>query len=169
MGESLMEKLRSFDIAKSRIRLDGLVPPETNYLDGSRPEREPEKEGDNDIFRRLFHKRALLQTPASPELRSMQMGKSLMEKLRSFDIAKSRIRLDGLVPPETNYLDGSRPKSEPEKEGLSAEDVRKLLWAAQLEMVKSRLREVENSWISYRPQAQPSRFRFEQNPNGTLL
>ncbi|XP_043814051.1 calcium uniporter protein 2, mitochondrial-like [Manihot esculenta] len=61
----------------------------------------------------------------------MQMGESLMEKLRSFDIAKSRIRLDSL--------------SELEKEGLSAEDVMKLLWAAQLEMVKSMLREVENS------------------------
>ncbi|KAJ9177157.1 hypothetical protein P3X46_012402 [Hevea brasiliensis] len=105
--------------------------------------------GDNGIFRRLFHKRAIFQTPSSPEIRSMQIGETLVEKLRSFDIAKNRIRLDGLIPPAIKYLDGSRPQREPEKEVLTVEDARKLLRAAQLEMVKSRLREMENSWITY--------------------
>lgn len=101
--------------------------------------------GDNGIFRRLFHKGAVLPSSNSPELLSMQIGESLVDKLRSFDIAKNRIKLDGLIPPAIKYPDESRP----EKEGLTVEDARKLLRAAQLEVVKSRLRGMENSWTLY--------------------
>ncbi|EEF29101.1 calcium uniporter protein 2, mitochondrial [Ricinus communis] len=103
--------------------------------------------GDNGIFRRLFHKRAFFQPPISPELRAMPIGENLMEKLRSFDIAKGRIRLDGLIPPEIKESDG--PKPEERREELSVAGARKLLRAVQLEMVKSRLREVESGWIAY--------------------
>ena len=71
---------------------------------------------------------------------STPVGEKLTEKLRGMDIARERIRLDGLRPPEM--------KSEP-VEGFSVEDARKLLRLAQLERVKSRLRDVPKSWLPY--------------------
>ncbi|KDP31811.1 hypothetical protein JCGZ_12272 [Jatropha curcas] len=105
--------------------------------------------GDNGIFRRLFHKRAMFQPPTSPEIRSIQVGENLIQKLKAFDIAKDRIRLDGLIPPAIKDFNGSPVEREPVKEDLTVEDARKLLKAAQLEIVKSRLRGMEESKISY--------------------
>ena len=76
----------------------------------------------------------------APEAMSTPVGEKLTEKLRGMDIARERIRLDGLRPPEM--------KSEPVEE-LSVEDARKLLRLAQLERVKSRLRDVPKSWLPY--------------------
>lgn len=98
--------------------------------------------GDNGIFRRLFHKRAMFQPSISPEVRSFPTGDNLIEKLRSFDIAKDRIRLDGLIAPEIKY-------SPEKKADLTVADAKKLLRAAQMEMVKSKLRNVESNWIGY--------------------
>jgi 5S rRNA maturation endonuclease (ribonuclease M5) len=53
------------------------------------------------------------------------------------DIARSRIRLDGLSPPET------------EESTVEVKDVRKLLRAAQLEAVKSKLRKIPQSCVNY--------------------
>ncbi|XP_065873821.1 calcium uniporter protein 2, mitochondrial [Euphorbia lathyris] len=105
--------------------------------------------GDNGIFRRLFHKRALFQTPLSRENGSIPIGENIMEKLRSLDISKNRIRLDGLIPPAIKEIEVSPAEREPRSEGLTVADARKLLKVAQLEIVKSRLRELENSWIPY--------------------
>ncbi|KAJ0039882.1 hypothetical protein Pint_28209 [Pistacia integerrima] len=92
--------------------------------------------GDNGIFRRFLHKRAILQ----PKLSSIG-GESLMEKLKTIDIAKDRIRLDGLSPP---------PSLETEKaESLSVKDARKLLRAFHIEVVKEKLRTIEQPWIPY--------------------
>lgn len=96
--------------------------------------------GDSGMFRRLFHKRALFQ----PDLRPIQIGENLMEKLRAFDITRDRIRLDCLSPPVTLPMERS-----PEKDVLTVEDARKLLRVAQLEMVKTRLRDMDQTWISY--------------------
>ncbi|KAK9285446.1 hypothetical protein L1049_024639 [Liquidambar formosana] len=63
-----------------------------------------------------------------------------MEKLRGMDIVRDRVRLDGLTPPVS--------KSDP-KAGFSVEDARKLLKLAQLEAVKSKLRQIPKSWISH--------------------
>lgn len=99
--------------------------------------------GDNGFSRRFLHKKAMFNPAMSPELRSLPVGDKLMEKLRGMDIIKDRIKLDGLNPPAT-------PKrSEPlPEERFSVEDARKLLKLAQLEMVKSKLRQIEKSWIT---------------------
>ncbi|KAJ1376428.1 Coiled-coil domain containing protein, C-terminal [Sesbania bispinosa] len=92
--------------------------------------------GDDGIFRRFLHRRAVFQ----PELRSPPASAdNLLQKLREMDIARSRIRLDGLSPPET------------EEKGAAAtvEDVRKLLRATQLETIKSKLRKIPENCISY--------------------
>lgn len=95
--------------------------------------------GDNGIFRRFLHKRAILQPSLSPELRSLPIGENLMNKLKSIGIAQDRIRLDVLTT----------PPAAAERSGLSVEDAKKLLRMAQLEAVRSRLREIQQSWIPY--------------------
>ncbi|KAH7520081.1 hypothetical protein FEM48_Zijuj08G0106100 [Ziziphus jujuba var. spinosa] len=103
--------------------------------------------GDNGIFRRFLHKRAILQPSLSTEIRSLPIGENLMNKLKSIGIAQDRIRLEVLTPP---------PPPPPVEEasamvrsGLRVEDAKKLLSVAQLEAVKSRLREIQNSWIPF--------------------
>ncbi|XP_057419408.1 calcium uniporter protein 2, mitochondrial-like [Lotus japonicus] len=87
--------------------------------------------GDNGIFRRFLHRKAVFQ----PELRSPPATDDLLRKLREMDIARSRIRLDGLVtPPEA---------------AAAVMDVRKLLRATKLEAVKSKLRKVPQNCIGY--------------------
>lgn len=65
-------------------------------------------------------------------------GERLMDQLRGMDIARNRIRLDGLSPPAAVT------------EKLTAEDARKLLKVTQLEAVKEKLREIERSCVSYK-------------------
>ncbi|KAF5738178.1 calcium uniporter protein 2 mitochondrial-like [Tripterygium wilfordii] len=102
--------------------------------------------GDNGMFKRFFHRRAIFQNDMAPELHAVWVGDKLIDKLRDIDISKNRIRLDGLIPP---------PALSPEKTspafpgGLKAEDTKKLLRVAQLELVKMKLRETEKSWIPY--------------------
>ncbi|MCD9646877.1 hypothetical protein HAX54_037118 [Datura stramonium] len=102
--------------------------------------------GDNGIFRRLIHRQPMYpSTATSPELRSLPTGESLIEKLRQMDISRSRIKLDGLLPPQE-----LRPEPEPEPEGkLTVADARKLLKISQLEMVKLKLKQIEKNCISY--------------------
>ncbi|KAK7262829.1 hypothetical protein RJT34_30410 [Clitoria ternatea] len=88
--------------------------------------------GDNGTFRRSLHKRAVF----SPESRSpAPVSGNILQMLREMDTARNRIRLDGLAPPE--------------KGNVAVDDVRKLLRATQLETVKSKLRKVPQSCISY--------------------
>ncbi|GKU94591.1 hypothetical protein SLEP1_g8059 [Rubroshorea leprosula] len=96
----------------------------------------------NGIFRRFLHKRAVF----SPEIRQMPVGDNLIEKFRGVGIAKDRIRLDGLTPhlPPRSAEDRSS-----EVVGLTVDDARKLLRVAQLEVVKTRLRETGKTWIAY--------------------
>lgn len=93
--------------------------------------------GDKGIFRRFLHKGAAFQ----PELRSPPIGENLLDKLKSMGIARDRIRLDGLSPPPAN-VSAERPV-------VTVDHARKLLRVAQLEAVKTRLREIQQSWISY--------------------
>lgn len=102
--------------------------------------------GDNGIFRRFIHRRAIYSSPAtSPELRSLPTGGSLVEKLREMDISRSRIKLDGLLPPQELRAE---PESEPEGK-LTVADAKKLLKISQLEMVKLKLNQIEKNCISY--------------------
>ncbi|GMI76916.1 hypothetical protein like AT2G23790 [Hibiscus trionum] len=90
----------------------------------------------NGMFRRFHHKEAT----ASPAVRKLPMGENLMEILREIDMSRDRIRLDGLIPVS------STTEVVPT---LSAQEAKKLLRAAQLEVVKSKLRETGKIWISY--------------------
>ncbi|KAJ8544898.1 hypothetical protein K7X08_017481 [Anisodus acutangulus] len=107
--------------------------------------------GDNGIFRRLIHRRPMYSYPAtSPELRSLPTGESLIEKLREMDISRNRIKLDGLVPPRELSPEPEPELGESSPEGkLTVADVRKVLKVSQLEMVKSRLTQIEKNCISY--------------------
>lgn len=69
-------------------------------------------------------------------------GEKLIEQLRGMDIVRNRIRLDGLSPPAT--------VTQPPVGKLTVEDARKLLKVTQLEMVKSKLRQIEKSCVSYK-------------------
>lgn len=60
----------------------------------------------------------------------------VVDQLKAINIVGNRIRLDGLVPPV-------------EKSDVAVSDVRKLLKVAKLELVKSKLREVSENWITY--------------------
>ncbi|KAF3439028.1 hypothetical protein FNV43_RR17303 [Rhamnella rubrinervis] len=93
--------------------------------------------GENGIFRRFLHKRAIVEPSQSRDLRTLPIGENLMNKLKSIGIAQDRIRLDVLTPP---------PEERPE---LSVEHARKLLRVAQLQAVKSRLKEIQKRWIPY--------------------
>lgn len=67
-----------------------------------------------------------------------------MEKLRELSLSNNRIRLDEMLPPP------SPAKSSPEFfPAVTVEDVKKLMRAAEMEMVKSRLREIGKSWVPY--------------------
>ncbi|KAF3488868.1 hypothetical protein F2Q69_00057962 [Brassica cretica] len=72
------------------------------------------------------------------------VGESLIDKLREMDVNKGRIRLDGLSPP-------MKPAAEEETValGLTVQDAKKLLRAAQIEVVKTKLMETGQSWIPY--------------------
>ncbi|TKY55793.1 Calcium uniporter protein 2 [Spatholobus suberectus] len=86
--------------------------------------------GDSGIFRRFLHKRAVFPPELQPPV-----ADDLLRRLREMDIARSRIRLDGLAPPEN--------------EVVAVEDVKKVLRAAQIETVKSKLRKVPQSCVTY--------------------
>lgn len=70
----------------------------------------------------------------------MPVGESLIEKLREIDGSKGRIRLDGIAPPTPMAT---------ETPSLTVEDTKKLLRAAQIEIVKTKLRETGKSWMAY--------------------
>ncbi|KAF5736069.1 calcium uniporter protein 2 mitochondrial-like [Tripterygium wilfordii] len=98
--------------------------------------------GDNAMFKRFLHRRAISQIDMVP----VWVGDKLMDKLLEIDISKNRIQLDGLIPPPAM----SPEKTSPAVPGsLTAEDTKKLLRVAQLELVKMRLRETEQSWVPY--------------------
>ncbi|GAB4848889.1 hypothetical protein Ancab_003701 [Ancistrocladus abbreviatus] len=101
-------------------------------------------QGDAGLFRRTMQRRPLYQSAmTSPGVRSLPMGEKLIEKLRGMDITRDRLRLDGLTipPPESE-----RSSAEG---GLTVGDVKKLLRASQMEMVKAKLRQIPKDWISY--------------------
>ncbi|KAL1558924.1 calcium uniporter protein 2, mitochondrial-like [Salvia divinorum] len=90
--------------------------------------------GDDGIFRRYLHR----QSAATPSaVRFLPSSEKLLEKLREMDIARDRIRLDGLRRPESR------------EESMTVMDARKILRLSQLEMVKSKLRQMEKDCVSY--------------------
>uniref|UniRef100_A0A5B7A305 Calcium uniporter protein C-terminal domain-containing protein n=1 Tax=Davidia involucrata TaxID=16924 RepID=A0A5B7A305_DAVIN len=120
-------------ISSSPSAVEALIPPN--------PAKVAPDRGYGGIFRRFLQQRPLYQSAATaPVLRSLPTGEKLLEKLRGMDIARDRIRLDGLSPPATRL--------EPTEGKLTVEDARKVLRVSQLEMVKSKLRQIPTSSIS---------------------
>ncbi|KAG7567462.1 Calcium uniporter protein C-terminal [Arabidopsis thaliana x Arabidopsis arenosa] len=121
------QSLMNCRISSSSLAVRTRVP--TDSTDTTKISPEP---GDSTISRRFMHNSAMIR----PEIMQMPLGESLIEKLREIDGSKDRIRLDGLAPPETET-------------SLTVADTKKLLRAAQIEIVKSKLRETGRSWMTY--------------------
>ncbi|KAL4376912.1 hypothetical protein GQ457_02G014450 [Hibiscus cannabinus] len=100
---------------------------------------EPGDRNGNGVFRRFLHRGAAV----SPAITTLPMGKNLKERLKEIDMSKDRIRLDGL----SSHL--TAKPAVPEVASLSVQEAKKLLRVAQLEVVKTRLRETGKTWISY--------------------
>ncbi|KAJ4964524.1 hypothetical protein NE237_024463 [Protea cynaroides] len=118
-----------------------LIPPEPDKTIFSRNFRSGADSSNDGFFRRFLHRRAIGQSAvASPELRSLSLGDKLMEKLKGINTSRDRLRLDGLNPPVT--------RSDSLNE-ISVEDARKLLRLSRLEMLKTKLRSIQKTCISY--------------------
>lgn len=65
-----------------------------------------------------------------------------MEKLREMSLANNRLRLEEMLPPPTS--EKTSPENFP---AVTVEDVKKLMRAGEMEMVKSKLRETGKNWV----------------------
>lgn len=92
------------------------------------------------FFQRFLHRRALDRSATTklPDFLSLPVGDKIRESLRRGDIVDDRLRL--IRPPEAA---GESPL------GLSASDARKILRLAQMEKLKSKLREISENSIPY--------------------
>ncbi|PSS30801.1 Calcium uniporter protein [Actinidia chinensis var. chinensis] len=112
-----------------------------------RPAKLAPDPGDDGVFRRFLQWRPIYQSAAtSPEIRSLPRGEKLMEKLRGINIAGDRIRLDGLTPPPPPIAQETTAAAE----GIfTVADARKLLRVSQLEVVKSKLRQIAKDHVPF--------------------
>ncbi|WZZ82792.1 hypothetical protein YC2023_103364 [Brassica napus] len=124
------QSLTNCRISSSSLAVRTRVPKESG---DARIAPEP---GDSSISRRFLHNTAMIRR----EIMQMPVGESLIEKLREIDGSKGRIRLDGIAPPTPMAT---------ETPSLTVEDTKKLLRAAQIEIVKTKLRETGKSWMAY--------------------
>ncbi|KMT08501.1 hypothetical protein BVRB_6g137880 isoform B [Beta vulgaris subsp. vulgaris] len=102
-------------------------------------------------IKRNMQRRPLYQSANSPAPSGLRLfpptGENLVEKLKSMNIAKDRIQLSGLLPLPHVTSDTAREDDSPA--GLSVSEVRKVLRASQVEMIRERLEEVEKDWVTY--------------------
>ncbi|CAF2145524.1 hypothetical protein BRARA_B04001 [Brassica rapa] len=120
-----------FNISKTYSRISGL----TRMRPPTKPGITPDA-GDSGIRRRFLHKRAF----SSPDF--VPRGGNLMEKLRELTLSNNRLRLDEMLPPPTP--EKTSPENFP---AVTVDDVKKLMRAAEMEMVKSKLREIGKNWV----------------------
>ncbi|GFY95891.1 calcium uniporter [Actinidia rufa] len=99
---------------------------------------------DRGFFRRFLQMRALNQAARLPEFLSIPVGDILREKLKSMNVSSDRLRLDGLSPPAPAILGSSDSI-----DGITVHDARKIMRLAQLEKVRSALRNIPVNSISY--------------------
>ncbi|XP_057498599.1 calcium uniporter protein 2, mitochondrial-like [Actinidia eriantha] len=131
-SKSWNQTLTNCRISSSSSAVQALIPPAA-----AKAAPDP---GDDGIFRRFLQWRPIYHSAApAPELRSLPRGDHLLEKLREMDIGRNRIRFDGLSPPAAAVA---------EERELTVADARKLLRVSQIEMVKSKLREVPKGNIT---------------------
>ncbi|XP_021757956.1 calcium uniporter protein 2, mitochondrial-like isoform X2 [Chenopodium quinoa] len=103
-------------------------------------------------IKRNMQRRPLYQAAMPPSSAALRLfpptGENLVEKLKELNVAKDRIRLSGLIPlPEKSRATAAREEESPV--GLSASEVRKVLRASQVELIRSKLNEVERDWVTY--------------------
>ncbi|XP_071722443.1 calcium uniporter protein 2, mitochondrial-like [Rutidosis leptorrhynchoides] len=159
--KSLVERLfnmsrisASQTIANCRISSSTAVTAGARSRDG-RIAPDPGDSNNNNglLFRRFLHKGSSSAAASAVfplELRSLFLGENnLSEKIKEIDLSKDRIRLDALSPPFPPPATAETPTSA--VNGLTGEEVRKLLRVAQMEMVKAKLRKDmdDKSWIPY--------------------
>ncbi|KFK30300.1 hypothetical protein AALP_AA7G243800 [Arabis alpina] len=94
--------------------------------------------GDSSNAKRFLHKMSM----------NLPIGESLMLKLREMDVNKDRIRFDGISPPTRTEETEETVDTVVERE-ISVGDAKKLMRAAHIEVVKTKLMEIGKSWISY--------------------
>ncbi|XP_010548369.1 PREDICTED: calcium uniporter protein 2, mitochondrial-like [Tarenaya hassleriana] len=138
-----ISKMTSQSLMNCRISSSTLAVRTRIPKDPSEADIAPEP-GDAFVNRRFLHQSAMIR----PEILKIPMGGNLMDKLREMDLHGERIRLDRLAPPMKSAV-AIFDEEEEETAGLTVEDARKLLRAAQIEAVKSRLTDTGRSWISY--------------------
>lgn len=126
-----LSKVSTQTLIKFRVSSSSV---QTRILPNSHKSNTAPDPGDNGVFRRFLHRRAIFLPDILP---FPQIGYNLKEKLKSIGIEQERIRLDGHTPLPAV------------KSGLTVEETRKFLRVVQLETVKSMLRLIEKSWISY--------------------
>ncbi|XP_038905202.1 calcium uniporter protein 4, mitochondrial-like [Benincasa hispida] len=100
------------------------------------------------VFRRFLQRRAIYHSPSAPripEILSIPVGDRLREKLGASNIAGDRIRLDGLIPPSSNFANGPSVSGC----GISIDDARKIIRLSQAEKIKAKLRDIPKPSISY--------------------
>ncbi|XP_057501863.1 calcium uniporter protein 4, mitochondrial-like [Actinidia eriantha] len=99
---------------------------------------------DSGFFRRFLQSRAINQAAKLPEFLSIPVGDRLREKLKSMNVPGNRLHLDGLSPP----VPSSRESSD-SIDGITVHEARKIMRSAQLQKVRSALREIPANSISY--------------------
>ncbi|KAJ8541034.1 hypothetical protein K7X08_001850 [Anisodus acutangulus] len=91
-----------------------------------------------------FIQREINHVARWPDFLSIPVGEKLREKLRSMNITGERIRFEGLAPPAPAT---ALPVNTTGR--ITVNDAKKILKFAQLEKVRSRLREIPMNSISY--------------------
>ncbi|XP_010437300.1 PREDICTED: calcium uniporter protein 1, mitochondrial-like [Camelina sativa] len=136
MSKIASQGLMNCRISSSSLAVRTRVP---NNLGEATIDPEP---GDLTISRRFLHKDSMSRADGTMK---MSIGEGLIEKLREMDVNKDRIRLDGL----SHHRMMEKEKEETESLGLTVQDVKKLLRASQIEVVKTKLLETGKIWIRY--------------------
>ncbi|KAK4779396.1 hypothetical protein SAY86_006924 [Trapa natans] len=105
--------------------------------------REKSVSSEGGFLWRFLHRRTLTQAAASvlPEFLSLPVGDRLRERLKSIGASGHRLRLEDLSPPV--------PASGQSSGRLSVAEARKLLRLASMERLKSELRAISESSITY--------------------
>ncbi|KAI3985903.1 hypothetical protein MKX01_038985 [Papaver californicum] len=134
-----------------------LVPPDSSKTTSNREYVSVPDSTDHGFFRKFLQKRTFYQSEVQP----LPNGENFMEKLKSMDINRDRIRLDGLSPPMLHSLGkrnspsssscSSRTTVATTLDGIviSVDDAKNLLMLSQLETLKSTFRKIPRDSITY--------------------
>ncbi|KAI3957939.1 hypothetical protein MKW92_011636 [Papaver armeniacum] len=132
-----------------------LIPPNSSKITFNREYVSVPDSTDQGFFRKFLQKRTFYQS----EVQTSPNGENFMDKLKSMDINRDRIRLDTLNPPMLHSLEkkssplsgSSRTVVATTLDGIiiSVDDAKKLLKLSQLETLKSTLRKIPQDSITY--------------------